>query len=115
MADDDKLIRNRPCATGRALGENMARFADRAEQEWREQLGIVAKRCASCAFTKGTFPNGCLSTMADATKCVLEDRPFYCHHATADGIEPICAGWLMLRGPNLTPAVCPWPFAGKDA
>lgn len=108
------ITHNKPCDLGRALGENMARFADHAEQEWREQMGFVPVRCASCAFTKGTFPNGCLGTQADATKALMERKPFYCHHKDSHGNLPLCAGWLMLGDPSKPPVKVPWDYTGVE-
>lgn len=106
----DGYERNRPCDTGRKLGANLARHADKAEGRWRKELGCVPVRCPSCAFTEGTFPNGCLATTADATKCVMEGKPFLCHHGmNGNGPGSVCAGWLLLTGGK--PVQCPWPFS----
>lgn len=105
-------VRNKPCAEGMALGENLARFADKSEQRWREELGFVPVRCASCAFKNGTYPNGCLATVADATKCLMEGKPFYCHHRPhPDDPQPLCAGWLLISAEGGQRVECPWPFS----
>ena len=101
--------RNKPCALGREVGKNLARMTDEAEEQWRAELGFFPVRCASCAFRKGTFPNGCLSTVADAMKCAMEvDPPFHCHHgAKPSGPQSLCAGYLLLAGKRTE---VPWPF-----
>lgn len=109
--------RNRPSPEGRALGENMARFADVEEAKWREQMGFVPVRCKSCAFRKGTFPNGCLATVGDAMKCSMERKPFMCHQgvnlrAPKNEQHPlsICGGWLLLHSGD-APVKAPWPYS----
>lgn len=90
---------NGPSPMGIALGENMARFADKAEQDWLAKMGWIPVRCKGCAFRKGTWPNQSLGTMANATKCVMEGETFYCHHDRAPNGEGrrICAGWMLLN------------------
>ena len=112
MSKQTKAI-NQPCETGRELGRNLARFADVAEQEWRDSgISFVPQRCHSCAFKAGTYPNGCISTVADAMKCMMEREPFYCHHGIKDG-EPsaVCGGWLLLQNGD-PPVQVPWKFSG---
>ena len=105
-------VRNKPCELGKALGKNMAKFADHAEQEWREQMGFIPLRCLSCAFRAGTFANGCLTTQADANKCVLERIPFFCHHKSNGFVNlSICAGYLLLAGKESEPVKVPWEFS----
>jgi len=97
-------VRNRPEPLGQALGQQLARFADQEKE-------LFPPRCASCAFRAGTFPNGCLTTTANAMKCVIEREPFYCHeHRAVDGTPTqLCRGWAMLaKGPEI--ATAPWPF-----
>lgn len=113
-------VRNRPCPLGIETGKNLAKFADHAEQQWRESMGFVPARCGSCAFKEGTYPNGCLTTVADAMKCTMERRPFYCHHDVnlkrPDEKQPhsICAGWLLLHSAE-PPVKAPWKFADEYA
>lgn len=109
------FTRNEPCDDGRKLGANLARHADNAEKRWREEMQYVPVRCSSCAFKEGTYPNGCLATVADATKCLVEGVPFYCHHKVK-GLHPdervprtLCGGWILLNGRLRTK--CPWPFS----
>lgn len=104
-------VRNLPTTEGRELGEQLARFVDKAEQDWREQRGCVPVRCPTCAFKKGSLPNGCVSTVMDATKCLIEKVPFLCHHKIEEGTRTLCAGYLMLAGPTKKPVECPWDFS----
>lgn len=102
-------VLNRPCDVGRAAGVELARFADME----LAKHPTLRERCNSCAFRLGTIPNGCLTTMADAFKCVIEGEPFYCHETP----EPraLCAGWVALR--NAAPAAIgtvPWNFTDED-
>lgn len=93
------VIRNQPTPEGRALGEQLARLTDTAEIEVRKQFPNHDERCASCAFKAGTFPNGCLTTVADATKCAVEGTPFFCHHNLDGDKNPteLCAGWMIAQ------------------
>jgi len=100
---------NKPSEMGAKLGENMARFADQREIEWREQMGFIPVRCSTCAFTKGTPPNQMLGTMANATKCAMEGETFYCHHDTDKGRpHRVCAGWMLLNDDKHTKM--PWDY-----
>jgi len=106
------MIRNKPEPLGIALGEQLARFADESEHEFRGYLGFVPKRCNSCAYRKGTFPNGCLATVANALKCSMEGDEFYCHE-TGNGLHGhgesvICAGWILLNNNKIVDV--PWDF-----
>lgn len=111
-------IRNRPCELGEQTGEQLARFSDNAEQEWMRSAGFIPVRCASCAFTKGTYPNRCLTTVADAMKCTMERVPFYCHHDVnlrrPEESKPhsICAGWILLHDAE-PPVPAPWKFSDE--
>ena len=104
---------NRPCEFGRELGRNLACFADLAEQKWRDAgVNFIPQRCHSCAFGPGTYPNGCISTVADAMKCIMERKPFYCHHGIKDGDPPsVCAGWMLLQNGDAV-IKAPWEFSG---
>lgn len=88
---------NRPCELGMQVGEQLVKFVDEAEKRCAEELGFVAVKCPTCAFREGTIPNGCLTTVATALKCSMENEPFYCHHKTTNyGPQKLCAGWLMM-------------------
>jgi len=90
-------VPNVPTPEGRALGTQIARLCDQAEEQVRERFPRHHRRCGDCAFRAGTDPNGCVETVMDATKAVLEGIPFFCHKAMPDG-EPklLCAGWTIL-------------------
>lgn len=113
--------RNKPSPEGRAAGEQLARLADRGEPIVRERFPAHAPRCQSCAFTAGTFPNGCLETVADAFKCLADGRPFYCHQTfDADGNPTdLCAGWSFALAIGLPPEVVDltkqWSYSGERA
>lgn len=105
------LVPNRPDPAGYALGEHLARFADQATESLRAQGVEVPERCASCAFRAGTIPNGCVSTVMDATKCLIEHEPFVCHHDKTQ--RTLCAGYLAImadEGPDKKPGKAPWPM-----
>jgi hypothetical protein len=115
----DELIKNAPSAEGRALGAVLARLHDAAEPSVLVQFPDHARRCASCAFRAGTFPNGCAATTMDALKAVIEGAPFYCHHdRSADGSPTaFCAGWAIAvttidatARERLMPLVANWEF-----
>lgn len=91
------LTPNRPAAEGRVIGEQLARLTDKAEQEVIGTFPNHARRCKSCAFSAGTFPNGCLPTVMDALKCVVDGTPFHCHQQLDGNGVPtdLCAGWAM--------------------
>ena len=106
---------NRVTPEGAACGREIARLCDTecekliAEGEWTED-----ERCASCAFHRGTVPNGCLQTQLDCFKAVMEREPFFCHvHPPG---SKVCAGWFasvqrMKGGPKI---ICPWDFSPPD-
>ena len=82
-------VPNLPSSMGEELGKQLARFADieaKAQPEARP-------RCDDCAFKLGTTPNRCLSTVADALKCVVEREPFFCHK---EDPPKLCAGFILL-------------------
>jgi hypothetical protein len=79
------------------IGEQLARLTDKAEGATLAKFPNHKRRCKSCAFTAGTFPNGCLPTVMDALKCVVDGTPFHCHQEFHDKGVPtdLCAGWLI--------------------
>lgn len=100
-------------------------YADSCEADYpllakdlRKEMGFVPARCASCAFKKGTYPNRCLTTTADAMKCVMEHVPFYCHHDVnlkhPETTPPhsLCSGWMMLNRAD-KPVQVPWKFSDE--
>lgn len=103
---------NLPCPTGIEFGAHLARFVE-VEVATLEDAGRpVPEMCGSCAFRRGTLPNGCLTTLADAFKCVMEQETFLCHEE-----EPIgraCGGWAILRGASPKdsgPVEMPWGYS----
>lgn len=101
---------------GRAAGEQLTRLIE----PWVAKLvaeGEPDERCRSCAFRAGTVPNGCTQTMADVFKCVIEQKPFYCHvEKYADGSQKICHGWFAARWAtgDKPPGQVPWDFSPPD-
>lgn len=59
----------------------------------------IPDRCKTCAFRKGTVPNRCIDTVADAMKCVMEGIPFKCHVPKGGelAVDQMCAGWMRAR------------------
>jgi hypothetical protein len=97
---------NEATAEGFEFGYFLARFAD--IEEAKAPLADGGQRCATCAFRQGTYPNGTVGTLMDATKCVMEGVPFNCHEDTR---RP-CAGWVLLRRCNSQERVTvPWDFS----
>lgn len=101
-----------------ALPAALAGYADAADAKLRQMEICPPERCASCAFTAGTFPNTkAPATAMDALKCLVEAHPFGCHHGKgADGLPTrMCAGYLMVlaaeTGPKLASA--PWSFSDE--
>lgn len=97
MADDHHRVSD----AGRALGTVSAKLYDRGRarlvSEGLGRLNLPTMRddkCASCACTAGTVPNGCLQTQLDLLKSVAEGKPFLCH-APKDG--RMCAGYVGAR------------------
>lgn len=90
-------VPNRPSNTGRALGANLARLTDKAEADLLVDFPNHTQRCKTCAFKAATFPNGCLATVMDAMKCVVEGIPFMCHQVMGQNGEPkdVCAGYMI--------------------
>lgn len=89
-AEDHKRV----SPEGKALGEQMARMADSCIAKLAAE-GETDDRCKSCAFRLGTVPNGCIQTLMDAMKAVIEDVPFLCHQADRKGCP--CHGWYAVR------------------
>lgn len=94
-------ILNEPEFAGYELGFHLARFADTAPQ--------IAERCFTCAFRQGTDPNGCVTTVMDAMKCVMEGVPFYCHERPTK----LCGGYVVLRAENTERHRTFWPFSDE--
>jgi hypothetical protein len=106
---------NRVTREGREMGANMARLADAECAALAVNHDEPDDRCRTCAFRAGTVPNGCMQTMGDATKAVIDK----------DGkgrYDRICHGWFAVRrvvnrardaGAPL-PAAAPWEFSPPD-
>lgn len=79
------------------LGEIIATLTDRAEPAVRLQFPNHQERCKSCAFKHGTYPNGCLPTVMDAVKAIVENVPFMCHQKFDANGNPteLCAGYAI--------------------
>jgi hypothetical protein len=109
-------IPNRTTPEGIEMGTEMARLTERHVQalveqgEWKDD-----ERCSSCAFRKGTVPNGCPQTQMDALKSLLEHKAFFCHAVGCVGTK-VCAGWFAaVQGVKHLPKMeCPWPFSPPD-
>jgi len=101
---------------GREVGAMLVRMVEPAIADMVSQ-GEPDTRCASCAFRAGTVPNGCMQTMADAVKSVIEQKPFHCHvKKYADGTPDLCHGWLgaIWSIGDRPPGVVPWEFTPPD-
>ena len=111
------MVPNRPTPEGRVLGEQMARMADHAEEEQAKMFPNQRKRCGTCAFRRGTVPNGCVATLMDAVKCIGENATFFCHEKPHDSapMEP-CMGWLLAVSSttNFPKFATPWPYSHVD-
>jgi hypothetical protein len=97
-AADEPTVPNVPTPEGRMLGRELARLADIEEAKLRKQFPRLQPRCDDCALRSGTDPNGCVETLMDVIKCVVEqERVFYCHKGVKDG-QPkrMCAGFGFL-------------------
>lgn len=87
-------VRNTPCDLGREVGSILADMAERGAAIDRRKFPHAKGPCRTCAFRRGSFPNGCLTTTADALKCVIETVPFYCHEDMNGGHPSrLCEGW----------------------
>lgn len=110
------LVPNRPTALGRQLGAQLARMADKARAQFIDKNGKIGEPCHSCAFRRGTVPNGCEETVMDAIKCVMESVPFFCHETKGNN-KPLCAGWYVSQAALLgkPQAKAPWKFSSEYA
>lgn len=115
------VVKNRPTPEGRELGEQLARLFEQAFAEQLKQFPDMKQPCKTCAFRRGTFPNGCPDTVFDALKAVMEGDPFMCHHspknANGDYTE-ICIGWFVSYAAAHTngkpPIKCPYPYSHEE-
>lgn len=106
------VVRNKPTPDGYALGEHLDRFCDQEIEKYRQSGMAVPRRCNTCAFRKGTYANGCVPTVMDALKCMLEgDTVFLCHEHRKGDEPPVCAGYMLLRSQE--PGKVNWPFSNE--
>lgn len=90
---------NVPDALGEEAGRELARLTAPALDLDRTAFPGSLPPCDDCAFLEGTEPNRCLSTVADAIKCVVEQQPFWCHKGVVDDKpKRLCAGWVAAVG-----------------
>jgi hypothetical protein len=95
MSEDRVNIKNEPTPEGRALGEQLARLTEVELAKLKPKFPNHAEPCGTCAFRRGTYPNGCLATVMDALKCVVENHDFMCHeHRKGEPMTP-CTGWFI--------------------
>ena len=93
-----KLVPNRPTSIGKKIGRHLARLTDRCEKSLRLSGRIVPHPCGTCAFRRGTIPNGCEETVNDAMKAVAErDRTFMCHERpNGEAPSKVCGGYAIV-------------------
>jgi hypothetical protein len=107
------MERNKPEPAGYALGEQLDKFCEVEIDKYKASGLAVPRRCNTCAFRKGTFPNGCVTTVMDALKCTLEgDTQFLCHEHKKGEEPSICAGYLLLAN-NDKPIKTDWKFSDE--
>jgi hypothetical protein len=105
-------VLNRPTPEGIAIGKELARLTDRAEEANREKFPNAKERCGTCAYRLGTIPNGCAETVMDALKCALEFRTFMCHETMVKGqCTKVCTGWLILCSASRGKVEAPWSYS----
>lgn len=106
MAAPPGKIPNFPTPEGRELGE---RLADMVDDEARQNQDAPL-RCSTCAFRKGTMPNGSEATLCDAIKCVVEkDVTFDCHERPG---VPCAGAALLAKRMETVPGIkIPWGYS----
>lgn len=95
MSEDRVVIRARPTPEGRVLGEQLARLTEVEMVKLRAKFPGHLEPCGTCAFRRGTVPNGCPTTLMDAIKCAVEGDTFYCHEHRKGEPMQACTGWLI--------------------
>jgi hypothetical protein len=92
------LVPNRPTALGKKIGRYLARLTEKCEKSLRLGGRIVPEPCGTCAFRRGTIPNGCEETVSDAMKAVAErDRTFMCHERpNGEAPTKVCGGFAIV-------------------
>lgn len=107
---------NRPTPEGIALGKELARLTDRAEDAGKSKFPNAKSRCGTCAYRLGTIPNGCVETVMDALKCALEFRTFMCHETMVKGeCQEPCQGWLILCSASKGRTQVGWKYSDEYA
>lgn len=101
---------NAPSDDGFALGKEISRMTDVEIDQRKQNFPNHVERCSTCAFRKGTAANGCVTTLMDAMKCVIEGRDeFMCHERE----NHQCVGYAVLKRDNAEGPECPWPFSNS--
>lgn len=99
---------------GREMGAHIARLIQPGIDALIAE-GEPDERCKTCAFRAGTVPNGCVQTLADAVKCLMEgDRRFVCHQDPQH--QKVCHGYFAGRfmsadKPNVK---VPWEYSPDE-
>jgi hypothetical protein len=106
---DPTKDQSRVSPEGQEAGRMMAALA---EHSIKKHIGLADKRCATCAFRVGAVPNGCVQTMSDVVKCIVELREFNCHYDKNRRCEGYKA--VMLDRKDLPPGQTPWEFSEPD-
>lgn len=100
--DGEESRPNLPTQEGRAAGMTLALIAERDMARMKERFPDALPMCDDCALRQGTDPNGCLATLGDVIKCIMENQPFFCHKGVSGNDEPkrLCAGYAAcsMRG-----------------
>lgn len=77
--------------------------------------GFPDERCSTCAFRRGTLPNGSPTTQMDVLKCIMEQVPFHCHEAHRKG--ELCHGWFAATYAEIKagapPKLVNWKFSDE--
>lgn len=106
----EQLVPNRPCEAGRKIGAELARLTEAALAERKKKFPNHKEPCGTCAFRRGTIPNGCLATVMDAMKCAVEgSAEFMCHEQKGQ----VCTGFFILESDRShAPQVkVPWKYS----
>lgn len=121
MADDNMIEippgkeLNLPTPEGQRLGELLANYWEQEAPAFYAAWPDSPPRCETCAFRKGTYPNGCPASLMDALKCLMEHDDFMCHEHPGRH----CMGFVVLAmagDQTRKPIKCPWPYSyGEDA
>lgn len=112
MKEETKLYPNRPTEIGRKLGDQLARLTEVALIEVKKKFPNHKEPCGTCAFRRGTIPNGCPETVMDALKCTLEQSAdFHCHEEKGQ----LCAGFMICLTAGKRQVKVPWEYSHIDS